>query len=127
MSTAAAPEIMVVDDDPHVREALTDFLGDEGFRVRDAVNGADALAQLASGRQRPALLILDLAMPVMDGYEFLQQLEAETDGSAFPIVILSANIDRDGLPARIVQLRKPIDSQALVGAIRSILGPVYPM
>jgi len=131
MTVVAAPEIMIVDDDPHVREALTDFLGDEGFRVRDAVNGADALAQLAVSRARPALMILDLAMPVMDGFELLRQLSADDKGAApFPILIFSATLIGDngeGFPDHIIKLRKPTDVQSLIGAIRGILGTEYPV
>src|SRR5205807_1009427 len=100
-------EIMVIDDDLHVREALTDFLGDEGFRVRDAVDGADALEQLArlrTLRDLPALLILDLAMPVMDGYQLLAQIQKDRQLSPIPIVVLSATIDREGLPEHITPL-----------------------
>jgi len=120
---------MVVDDDPHVREALTDFLGDEGFRVRDAVDGADALEQLRrlrTLRDLPALLILDLAMPVMDGYQLLEQIEEDHQLSPIPILVLSATINREDLPERITPLRKPIESQVLVATIRGILGGRYP-
>jgi CheY-like chemotaxis protein len=127
--SSCAPEIMVVDDDPQVREALTDFLGDEGFRVRDAADGADALEQLErlrTLRDLPALLILDLAMPVMDGYELLEQIQEDRQLSPIPIVVLSATIDREGLPEHITPLRKPIDSQVLIASIRGILGGRYP-
>ncbi|HEX3693938.1 MAG TPA: response regulator [Polyangia bacterium] len=127
MLAAPAPEIMIVDDDPHVREALTDFLADEGFRVRDAENGADALEQLASKGEQPALVILDLAMPVMDGYQFLYQLQAAEAAAAVPVVILSASIDQNWLPEHIVKLRKPIESHLLVKTIRGILGTRYPI
>jgi CheY-like chemotaxis protein len=125
----SVPEIMIVDDDPHVREALSDFLGDQGFRVRDAVNGADALQQLGrltSSHHLPVLLILDLAMPVMDGYQLLQQIVSDEQLTGVPILVLSATINRDGLPDSIVRLRKPIESDALVSAMRSILGGSYP-
>jgi CheY-like chemotaxis protein len=117
---------MVVDDDPSVREALTDFLGDEGFRVRDAVNGADALQQLTSSRELPELLILDLAMPVMSGYELLRQIRADEHWAPVPVLVVSGTLDEDALPPEIACLRKPIDSGALVGAIRGILHERYP-
>ncbi|HVR63653.1 MAG TPA: response regulator [Polyangia bacterium] len=122
----SAPAIMVVDDDPSVREALTDFLSDEGFRVRDAVNGADALAQLASSREVPALMILDLSMPVMTGYELLRQIKGDEHWSPFPVLVLSGTLDEGTLPCDIAQLRKPIDSVALVAMIRGILQERYP-
>jgi CheY-like chemotaxis protein len=117
---------MVVDDDPSVREALTDFLSDEGFRVRDAVNGADALQQLASLREVPALMILDLSMPVMTGYELLRQIKCDEHWSPFPVLVLSGTLDEGTLPRDIAQLRKPIDSVALVAMIRGILQERYP-
>jgi CheY-like chemotaxis protein len=127
--SSSAPEIMVVDDDPHVLEALSDFLGDEGFRVRDAVNGADALEQLGrlrALRDLPALLILDLAMPIMDGYQLLEEIQEDHQLSPIPILVLSATINREDLPEYIASLRKPIDSQVLVATIRDILGGRYP-
>jgi CheY-like chemotaxis protein len=121
---------MIVDDDPQVREALTDFLGDQGFRVRDAENGADALEQLGrlmTAHDLPALLILDLAMPVMDGYQLLEQLRDDRTLLPMPVLVLSATINRDVLPEHITPLRKPIESHALLSAIRGILRGRYPV
>ncbi len=126
---ASAPEIMIVDDDPQVREALADFLGDQGFRVRDAVNGADALKQLRCLKALhalPALLILDLAMPVMDGYQLMEKIQDDNTLSPMPILVLSATINREILPEYVTPLRKPVESHALVFAIRGILRGRYP-
>ena len=117
---------MVVDDDPSVREALTDFLSDEGFRVRDAVNGAHALDQLASSPEVPVLMILDLSMPVMTGYELLRQMKADKAWAPLPVLVLSGTLDEEILPGDIAHLRKPVDSDALVDAIRGILHERYP-
>jgi len=119
--TAAAPAILIVDDDPHVREALTDFLTDEGFRVRDAANGAEALERLQSDSELPALMIVDLAMPVMDGYAFLNWKAEQVAFAELPVVILSANIEADDLPGNATYLRKPIDGPALMRTIRHVL------
>lgn len=116
-------EILVIDDDPSVREALFDFLTDEGFRVGIAVNGADGLALLRSGAPLPALILLDLAMPVMDGHQFLRSLQADPRLADVPVMVLSATISDGSLPADIRQLRKPIESQALLTAIRTMLHP----
>lgn len=112
---------MVVDDDPSVREALTDILSDEGFRVRDAVNGADALRQLAAARELPALLITDLAMPVMNGYELVRKFHADRHWAPVPVLVLSASADEGGLPGPVTHMSKPVESDTLVDVVRGLL------
>lgn len=79
----------MVDDDPDILEALAEILEVEGFEVRRARNGQEALEQL--GPPAPKLILLDLMMPVMDGWEFVQRLPHRHSGQAIPIVILSAD------------------------------------
>ena len=84
-----APElghILVVDDDPSLRMMIFAFLQDEGFSVQTAANGAEALKHIE--RQRPTLILLDMYMPVMDGWEFVRALRAR--GMDLPIVIVTA-------------------------------------
>lgn len=65
-----APLILLVEDDVAIREAVSECLSAEGYRVDAASDGAEALARLADG-ERPALLVLDLVMPVMNGAELV--------------------------------------------------------
>ncbi len=122
-SPDAAAEILVVDDDPSVREALFDFLTDEGFRVGIAVNGADGLAQLRSGAPLPGLVLLDLAMPVMDGHALLRSIREDKRLAGVPVVVLSATVRDDSLHTDVRKLRKPIETPALLTIIRGVLQP----
>jgi CheY-like chemotaxis protein len=81
--------ILVVDDDVPIRTALVTFLEDEGYSVESATNGAEALQRIA--RQRPTLVLLDMRMPVMDGWEFAAALRAS--GIDVPLVVMTAARD----------------------------------
>ncbi len=113
------PLILVVDDDADIREALTDTLGDEGYEVATAENGAEALSWLASGRL-PALILLDLTMPVMDGPTFRRELLARPGYAALKVVLITA--DRRA-PERVKDLPhdgvlpKPVSIDALLAMI----------
>ena len=84
-------DVLVVDDDPAIREALERGLRLEGFTVRAAEDGEDALAQ--ADQQRPDLIVLDVGMPKIDGIEVIKRLRA--DGVDIPICILSARSEVD--------------------------------
>ncbi|MHB8874895.1 MAG: response regulator [Myxococcaceae bacterium] len=112
---------MVVDDDPDILEALSEILEVEGFDIRRARNGQEALERL--GPNPPHLILLDLMMPVMDGWEFAQRLHQRKDG-AIPIIVLSA--DRNvGAKARelgaVGHLAKPFELSELLEMVRSSL------
>jgi len=84
--------VLVVDDDPDIRELLFTALEDEGFEVVPAGNGQEALAIIKTFR--PDVIVLDLMMPVMDGWQFAAELRARDDGDEdIPIVLLSAARD----------------------------------
>jgi len=78
-------KILIVDDDPHIRELARVFLRDEGFDVYEAVDGVDALVKLES--TTVDIVILDVMMPNMDGWELIRQLRAYYD---FPLLMLTA-------------------------------------
>lgn len=110
--------ILIVDDDPHVSEALSVVLADEGYAVATASNGREALAFLHH-RAAPRVILLDLMMPVMDGYQFLEQRRADETLSAIPVVVLTAGAldERIGELAVSDCLRKPLDLDALLATI----------
>jgi len=81
--------VLVVDDDPDIRELLFTALEDEGFEVVPAENGQEALAIMKTFR--PDVIVLDLMMPVMDGWQFATELRARDED--IPIVLLSAARD----------------------------------
>jgi CheY-like chemotaxis protein len=80
--------ILVVDDDPGIVQLLKDLLDLEGYAVDTANNGAVALVQVE--RRRPDLVLLDLMMPVMDGWQFLRACREQRDLADLPVVVLSA-------------------------------------
>src|SRR5262249_1755713 len=81
--------VLVVDDDSDIRGALCELLEDEGYRVVAASNGEEALVYLNS-RERPCVILLDLMMPVMDGWEFRRQQQKDPRWSQIPVVVITA-------------------------------------
>lgn len=114
------PDVLLVEDDEAIREALSEILQDEGFEVQTAVHGLAALLALETGA-RPRVILLDLMMPVMDGWQFMARLNAHAEWAGIPVVVVSAA--KDGLPdgARCC-LPKPVD----LGALFDTVGPLCP-
>jgi CheY-like chemotaxis protein len=108
--------ILLVDDDEGLREALSEVLEAEGHAVDCAVHGGDALAKLQAGR-RPDLILLDLMMPVMDGWEFRRAQLADPSLADIPVVVITAagRLPR-AIDARQV-LRKPFRLDELFHAL----------
>ncbi len=82
----ATARVLVVDDEPTIRRVIAMTLADEGYVVTTAVHGQDALAQVL--RERPDLVLVDLHMPVMNGWTFCA--EAQRHGLGVPIVVMTA-------------------------------------
>jgi CheY-like chemotaxis protein len=112
--------VLVVDDDAAIRLAVQELLAEEGYAVRAAQNGSDALDLLRLDHPLPALILLDLRMPVMDGWAFRRQQAADTRLASIPVVVLTA----DGtVAARVAEmnvagaLAKPLRLEALLSAV----------
>ena len=115
----AGKRILVVDDDPDLRELLFTALADEGFEVVPAANGREALVVLRTFR--PDVIILDLMMPVMDGWQFASALK-ELDED-IPIVLLSAARDLKEHAATLNAadiIEKPFELSELIPKIERI-------
>jgi CheY-like chemotaxis protein len=84
-------DILVVDDDPAIRDVVVDILEMSAYAVRTASNGAEALAE--TRQRKPAAILLDLMMPVMNGWEFLRHCRSEPGCAHVPVVIMSAARD----------------------------------
>ena len=82
-------DILVVDDDADLRETLQVLLDDSGYGVTAVANGQAALDQLKAGA-RPSLILLDLMMPEMNGWQFLERAQADAVLDAIPVVIMTA-------------------------------------
>jgi DNA-binding response OmpR family regulator len=87
----SAPYVLVVDDDPAIRGLVGDALRDEGYVVDMAAHGAEALEAIRA--RRPATVLLDLMMPVMDGFSFMEACQREHLCDGLPIVVISAAHD----------------------------------
>ena len=114
--------ILIIDDDDSIREFMGMALSDEGYRILTAAHGAAAL-QLIAG-SRPDLILLDMRMPVMDGWEFARRYRA-LPGPQAPIVVLTAG--RSALEAAqeigaADSLAKPFDIQELLAVIEHQIG-----
>ena len=113
-----ARSILLVEDDEFIRQEISEALEDEGYRVSTAAHGKEALAILADGT-RPTVVLLDLMMPVMNGWEFLKAFKKDDKFSGIPVVILSAFADRATIIGgdAISVLRKPINLNALFNVL----------
>jgi CheY-like chemotaxis protein len=108
--------ILIVDDDPGIRQLLTVFLTHKGYDATDVANGAEALNYLHHNQPHPQLILLDLMMPVMSGAEFRHTQRQDPELEAIPVVVLSAaEIIEDQAPALQADayVSKPIDFDAL--------------
>jgi len=108
--------ILVVDDRKEVLRSMSDLLGREGFSVRTAQNGLDALNRIKSDRHI-SLVLLDLWMRIMDGYEFLRRKKTDPDIAETPVVVISA-IPPASLEGVETVLTKPIDLERLMETVR---------
>jgi CheY-like chemotaxis protein len=114
--------ILVVEDDESTRRVITDVLEDRGFRVAAAGNGAEALTVL--DQAHPDLMVLDLLMPVMHGWDFMERYAEKTGGQPLPIVVVSVN---RALPRSFSRLGvrtlvpKPFQVDDLVAAVEQAL------
>jgi CheY-like chemotaxis protein len=113
-------KVMIVDDDPDIREGIAEALAHFGYRVITAESGRIALDLLASGAP-PAVVLLDLMMPDMDGWEVLRRIEQNPSLANMPVVILSA-MDRSRVPPSAVHLRKPFDLEQLLAVVERYAG-----
>ncbi len=115
--------VLIVEDDPDIRETLQHLLESSGYRAPAAGNGREALDILDS-IERPCLILLDLMMPVMDGWAFLTALDQDERLAHLPIVIVSAYTDKAMSLERAEQvLKKPVDIHALMAVVRQHCGP----
>lgn len=93
---AAVAHVLVVDDDPGIRGTIRAILDEEGYTVATASNGCEALVRIAE--QRPALVLLDLQMPVMNGWEVLTRVRES--GLNIPVVFMTAGLRAHAEAAR---------------------------
>ena len=111
---------MVVEDDHDIRDSLAVALTDAGYAVVDASNGQVALDRLAT--TEPAVILLDLMMPVLNGLEFLVEFRKNPSWARIPIIVASANRGYDASDlGTFAVLRKPIDLDDLLESVSSAI------
>ena len=121
MNAGSTNRTVLVVDDGGVRELLTRSLSFEGFDVMEAANGQDALTQLRTGR-RPSVIVLDLRMPVMDGWAFRIAQRADPRIARIPVVILSgADAHRFQEIEAVAALEKPVSLSQLADCLHRIV------
>jgi CheY-like chemotaxis protein len=118
-------QILIVDDDSDIRETLTELLQEEGYGCATAGNGREALEYLHS-HPFPSLILLDLMMPVMDGFDFrAAQLEAD-DLRELPVMVISAGGRAEQAAKSLAAadyLNKPMDIGDLFRKVRALCAP----
>jgi CheY-like chemotaxis protein len=112
------PLVLVIDDDWEICEAVEEVLKAEGFEIIYLGDGARAFELLRSTQRLPAVIVLDLMMPKVDGWSFFNRVRAEPRLGNIPIVVLTAVGPHWGYPLAQV-LRKPINRHELVSAVRN--------
>jgi len=109
--------ILVVDDDPDIRDSLREVLEDEGYAVNCVSNGREALDYLKSKQPRPCVILLDLMMPVMDGWQFRKEQKQDPAIANIPLIVITATGKRPVLIDADELVMKPLDLGRLFEAI----------
>ncbi|MGZ3789155.1 MAG: response regulator [Bacteriovorax sp.] len=113
--------ILVVEDNKEIQDSLKVALEVEGYNVVTADNGKDALEKLAK-IPTPCMILLDLMMPIMNGWEFVEEISKDIMLSTIPVVVVSAFGDKKGTPKTSGYIQKPIDLDALLNTVSKHCG-----
>lgn len=118
------PQIVIIEDDDDIRQNYTDILESEGFKVAQFRNGKDAIEGLRHFPD-PCLIFLDLMMPVMDGWQFLEQRPSIRDAiCAVPVYIVSALAEKPEIQKPGVRgyMKKPVDIDVFIKIAEDFCG-----
>ncbi|SRR6266508_4162036 len=118
-SQDVAVSILIVEDEPSIRAVLSEILEDEGYPVASVTNGMEALVYLRQ-HAHPCLILLDLGMPVMTGWEFREEQQRHSTLREIPVIVMSAlpDLARRATALGVAGcLDKPIDINVLLGMV----------
>ena len=115
------PTVLVVDDEPMLREMVALMLENDGFSVLTAGSGPDAIDLSRSHRGEIDLLVSDVRMPMMDGCTLANHLQAENP--ALPVLLISGYCENEVRRSRFPILPKPFSMKSLLGVVRDLLKP----
>jgi CheY-like chemotaxis protein len=112
----AAPTIVLIEDDDGIRETLAALLEDEGYNVAQASNGIEGLMRMSEANEL-CLVLLDLWMPLMNGWQLLVEMRRDPVLAEVPVVVISAAGDQQAPAEAAAFLRKPLKLEALLEAV----------
>jgi CheY-like chemotaxis protein len=125
-STATVRSILLVEDDRELCEELADALRTQGFEVFPTANGREALARLAHDGAPPSVILTDLLMPVMNGWELRAALKERSETARIPVVVMSGAVSRDPRSPYYIDVddfvTKPINLDDLLMKLRRLHG-----
>lgn len=123
---ASSPLVLVVEDDDHIAQVLRFMLERQGYRVTHLADGRVSSEHIATATEAPALILLDVMLPYLDGFELVALVRARPDWHAVPILMLTAkNTERDTVRALDAGandfVSKPFEPNALLARVRRLI------
>lgn len=112
--------ILIVDDERDIRDSLRDAFEDLGYAVEVAADGVEALARL-SDMAAPAVVILDLIMPLTSGAEVWERMQASPRLASVPVIMITSDPSR--APSGVLTIRKPLNLRVLLHTVEKCCGP----
>jgi CheY-like chemotaxis protein len=126
-ASADASHVLIVEDDRDIRESVAEVLADEGYSVSAAADGREALELLRSAARRPDIILLDLMMPVMNGFQFREEQLKDLALAAIPVLIVTADANARSKAETLKAagfVQKPLKIQPLLDLLETLLGKV---
>jgi len=110
--------VLIVEDDSDTAKALAEYLKSKGYRSMIATNGQEAIDVLRAG-EKPCLILLDIMMPIKNGWDFRDEMLGEPELAAIPIIVVTADIAAvsRAMGLRLPLLKKPIDPSRLISEV----------
>ncbi len=118
--------LLVVDDEDDIREALASIIRQEGYAVDEAADGRAALEYMRSSRTKPCVVLLDLMMPVMNGWDLVGDMSQDEGLRSIPVVLITADArgaSSDPRTSSLPLMSKPLDLRRLMDVVERYCGP----